>query len=64
MRYSLTRSNQGDVMPHRIFMQDQKAVTSVEYALVASVMALALISSASHIGGHLSAIFTTLASAL
>jgi pilus assembly protein Flp/PilA len=48
------------ILAERRFLRDVSGVTSIEYALIAGIVAVALISGASLIGGGLSNLFTNL----
>ena len=46
------------------FATDQKGVTAVEYGLIAGLIAVAIIVSVTAVGGDLSTLFSTVATAL
>jgi pilus assembly protein Flp/PilA len=46
------------------FIQEEKAVTAIEYALIASLIAVAIIVAVRSVGTNVSAIFTSIATAL
>ena len=50
--------------PIRIFLRCDRAATAVEYALLASIICLAIITGLTGIGGRLSAYFSEASSAL
>jgi pilus assembly protein Flp/PilA len=46
------------------FVQDEEAVTAIEYGLIASLIAVAIILAVTNVGTALQGIFTTVANAL
>jgi len=46
------------------FIQEEKAVTAIEYALIASLIAVAIIVAVRSVGTNVAAIFTSIATAL
>ncbi len=48
----------------RKFARDRKAVTALEYGLIASLIAVAIISSITHLGGNIANTFSFVASKL
>lgn len=48
----------------RKLSRDRKAVTALEYGLIASMIAVAIISSVGHLGTNIAATFNTIASKL
>jgi pilus assembly protein Flp/PilA len=47
-----------------LFMQDKRAVTAVEYALIAALIAVVIIGVVTTLGGNISSTFGTVASEL
>ena len=45
------------------FLRDERAATAIEYTLIAALIAVALISALSHIGGQMSTVFSEVSSA-
>lgn len=54
---------QGDHLV-RSFLQDQSGVTAIEYALIASLIAVAIIAAVSTVGTSITGVFTKVASTL
>lgn len=48
----------------RSFLQDQSGVTAIEYALIASLIAVAIIAAVSTVGTSITGVFTKVASTL
>jgi pilus assembly protein Flp/PilA len=46
------------------FIRDESGVTAIEYALIASLIAVAIISAVSTVGGKVSTVFTEVGNAL
>jgi pilus assembly protein Flp/PilA len=42
------------------FLRENKAVTAIEYGLIAGVVAIAIATSATSVGSHLNDLFTTI----
>ena len=52
------------VLATRRFMRDEEGVTAIEYGLIASLIAVAIIAAATAVGGSVCATFNTVAVAL
>lgn len=52
------------VLATRRFMRDEEGVTAIEYGLIASLIALAIIVGAGALGGKLNTLFQTIADTL
>ncbi len=46
------------------FKVDRRAVTAIEYALIAALIAVVIIAAATNLGGHISSTFNNVASEL
>ena len=47
-----------------LFIQDKRAVTAIEYALIAALIAVVIIGAVTTLGGNVSSTFNTVASEL
>jgi pilus assembly protein Flp/PilA len=52
------------VLATRRFMRDEEGVTAIEYGLIASLIAVAIVVAAGTIGDNLSTLFTNIAGCL
>ena len=52
------------VKPFKNFIADESGATAIEYALIASLIAVAIIAAVSTVGGNVSTVFTEVGNSL